>query len=108
MSDKILDPLDHFGGSRTWAHQAYLQSRLYTTTEGLEALVRILGHELNITCRSCALKILLGTLCPVHRIVSCNSTHKVRVGGKISKCDYWISKRRMPGVRREADAWKYV
>ena len=36
--------------------------------------------------------------------------HDFQLSGKwkISKCIYWISKRRMPGVRREADAWKYV
>ena len=47
MSETIFPALDHFGGSRTWAHQAYLQSGLYAPTEGLEAHVRIMGPQLH-------------------------------------------------------------
>ena len=83
LSRAVYSNLIDLAAAEPGPNQAYLQSRLYTTTEGLEALVRILGHELSITCRSWALKILSGTQCPVHRIVGCNSTHKVRVGGKI-------------------------
>ena len=65
LSRAVYSNLIDLAAAEPGPNQAYLQSRLFTTTEGLEALVRILGHGLNVTCRSIVLKLLSVALCPV-------------------------------------------
>ena len=68
-------------------NQAYLQSKLYTTTEGLEALVRILGHELNITCRSCPADLIRSAVsCPVNCKLPLDSQGE---GGRENEVNVW-------------------
>ena len=67
LSRAVYSNLIDLAAAEPGPNQAYLQSRLYTTTEGLEALVRILGRELNITCRSCPADLIRSAVsCPLN------------------------------------------
>ena len=104
--------MDDAFGIRTWFHAGYLHHLIWDSEQivGVMSCCEVFQKEHFLGyCISCVWVPNTLKATEASELVSCHSTHKARVGRKISKCIHWISRRLMPGIRqREANAWKYV